>query len=380
MVNKEKRKAGSDIMADKDKGINIESVIQLLDLANASSEKESNSDKSRPVRTGSAANKSVKETFHKFKDFVTSLTKAKEEKEETTDEQTLPTVINSIVRVMSDIMVKVTNHGASIKKLFDNEKSARESLLDELEKKFNELEEKSKQEIDLLEASMKENNEKIYEELEKKFELKSKQEKDELETCMKVNNDKLEKDWKKKQTDLELECDEARQREMKGTLIVSSPERGHIKSQAFIRIVHWPENNTFGPESEMDMVLRMVFDKYGVRIPWTDVAACHRIGRKENHSYVLKIWNRTPFSPWEMLTKAMLAGKELNTKNIFINFMLTKKRTELSKMVRQAKKDQAIQKYSVDQNGKIFVVKVGNDTAWTEVKTVGALEELKAKT
>ena len=197
---------------------------------------------------------------------------------------------------------------------------------------------------------------------------------------MRENHDKLEKEFERKHIVLENECDEARQREMKGTLVVSSPERGHIRTEAFIRHVHWPATNTFGPEAEMDMVLRMVFEKYGVRIPWTDVAACHRIGRKENHSYVLKIWNRTPFSPWEMLTKAMLAGKELNRKNIFINFMLTKKRTELSKMVRQAKKDQAIQKYSVDQNGKIFVVKVGNDTAWTEVKTVGALEELKAKT
>ena len=87
MVNKEKRKADSDIMADNDKRINIESVIQLLDLANTSAEKESNNDKSCPVRTGSAANKTLKETFHKFKDFVTSLTKAKADKDATTDEQ-----------------------------------------------------------------------------------------------------------------------------------------------------------------------------------------------------------------------------------------------------------------------------------------------------
>ena len=83
------------------------------------------------------------------------------------------------------------------------------------------------------------------------------------------------------------------------------------------------------------MVLRLVYEKYGVRIPWTDVSACHRFGKKENNSFVLKIWNRKPFTAWEMLTKAMLAGKETSRQNIFVNFMLTNRRTEMSKMVRQ---------------------------------------------
>ena len=126
------------------------------------------------------------------------------------------------------------------------------------------------------------------------------------------------------------------------------------------------------------MVLRMVYDKNGVRIPWRDVAACHRFGKKENHSYVLKIWNRTPFSAWELLTKAMLAGKEISRKNIFVNFMLTSRRIELSKYVRQAKKDHSIQKYSVDQNGKIFVVKIGS-TDFKEVKSIYDIDQLKSQ-
>ena len=57
----------------------------------------------------------------------------------------------------------------------------------------------------------------------------------------------------------------------------------------------------------------------------------------------------------------MLSGKVVGRKNIFINFMLTAKRIELSKLVRQAKKDNQIQKYSIDQNGKIFVIKTGEN-------------------
>ena len=98
-----------------------------------------------------------------------------------------------------------------------------------------------------------------------------------------------------------------------------------------------------------------------MRIPYADVAACHRFGKKENNTFVLKIWNRKPYSAWELLTKAMLAGKEVGRKNIFINFMLTAKRNELSRLVRQAKKDNQILKYSIDQNGKIYIIKTGEN-------------------
>ena len=43
-------------------------------------------------------------------------------------------------------------------------------------------------------------------------------------------------------------------------------------------------------------------------------------------------------SAWDLLTKAKLAGKEISRNNIFENLMLTTRRTELSKYVRQAKK------------------------------------------
>ena len=47
----------------------------------------------------------------------------------------------------------------------------------------------------------------------------------------------------------------------------------------------------------------------------------------------------------------------------------------MSKMVRQAKKDSLITKYSVDQNGKIFVIKTG-DTNYTEMKCIEDIENL----
>ena len=45
-------------------------------------------------------------------------------------------------------------------------------------------------------------------------------------------------------------------------------------------------------------------------------------------------------------------------------------------MVRQAKKDKYITKYSVDQNGKIYVTKIG-DNSYKEVKSVADIDKLK---
>ena len=48
---------------------------------------------------------------------------------------------------------------------------------------------------------------------------------------------------------------------------------------------------------------------------------------------------------------------------------------ELSKQVRQAKKDKEISKYSIDQNGKIWVKQVGSKGK-NDFKLVTCLEDL----
>ena len=159
---------------------------------------------------------------------------------------------------------------------------------------------------------------------------------------------------------------------MKGTIIISSPERGQLGTEAINRRQHW-EDDTFGMESDLDMVLRMIYEKSGVWIPHSDVTACHRFGRAQAHSFVLRVWNRKPYSAWDNLSWMMMTGKGFSDQNIFINFMLTAKRTELSKQVRLAKKDRKIAKYSIDQNGKIWVKKSGGDN----FRTVSTFEDLE---
>ena len=176
---------------------------------------------------------------------------------------------------------------------------------------------------------------------------------------MKVKTEALEKEFMKKHDALEKNCDEGRQREMKGTIIVSSPKVGNFGSLAVHRPMLDYEGNTMGMETDLDLVLRMIAIKTGIRFPISDVVACHRIGKKDTHSYVLKIGNRQPYSSWDALTYGMMTGTDFTRDNIFINFMLTKQRTEISKQVRQMKKDRKIQNYSIDQNGKFHIKKLG---------------------
>ena len=161
-------------------------------------------------------------------------------------------------------------------------------------------------------------------------------------------------------------------------LIVSSPERntsnGHTR--AFKKLV-WDNNrNCQREENDMEMVVRMVGEKTGVFFPYSDIVACHPIGKKkENHTYILSVGNRQPYSAWDTLTYGMRKGKYFTQDNIFLNYQLTDRRTEISKEVRQAKKDNLIQKYSIDANGKIYIKQLGKEN-FKQVASVDNLQKL----
>ena len=302
-----------------------------------------------------------------------------------TDEsgKSVGTVINCLVKVVSGLYKSLADQGKQIKEIFEelsDEKKTRESLLGELQKRYEEMERKDREGIEDLVKEELEKTEKVLEKkVSEEIETRNVKNMEFINTYILEQSVKIEKHFDKKMDDLEKKCDEGRQREMKGTIIVSSPQRGRIATEATIRTQDWGDNNTHGPESELDMVLRMVYEKTGVWFPYSDVAACHQFGKAESHSFVLKIWNRNRFSSWDQLAQGMLTGKGFSDQNIFINFMLTPRRTELSKQVRQAKKDRLIAKYSVDQNGKFFVKMLGDDTRFHPVISVEDLEKLKKK-
>ena len=166
-------------------------------------------------------------------------------------------------------------------------------------------------------------------------------------------NAELEKQFAKKCEALEMNYDEVRH------------ETGYD------RFGDWRKEN------DMDMVLRLVHMKTGIWIQECDVIACHPLGKRERNTYILCVNNRTPYSGWDIITKGMVTAENNFTwENVFINFQLTKKRGEICKEVRRAKKENLIKNYDINANGRIFIKNLGNDTNNKNIEIV-ELEDIK---
>ena len=175
-------------------------------------------------------------------------------------------MINCLVKVLSRMYKTVTTHGKQIKGVLEqlaSEKTSRDILFEELQKRYEDMEKRTNTNREGLDDYIKEQSDKTEKALEKK--LNEEIEKRNIHNMQELNNYMTNQSanasnhLEKKLNDLEIKCDEGRQREMKGTIIVSSPER-QGQTEATIRRVDWGDDNTHGPESELDMVLRMVHD------------------------------------------------------------------------------------------------------------------------
>ena len=177
------------------------------------------------------------------------------------------------------------------------------------------------------------------------------------------------------------EVDEARQREMKGNILLSSPNKPDFPTLMVAR--RSPDGSVL--ENASEMCRRLIKEKTGVQILESDVTACHRL--KDETSYILRVQNRLEGSAWETLSAGMITGKKepkrgrdspnFKKSNLYLNFQLTTSRSALVKQAKLARQKQKLFKYSVNENGRITVVKdkpaAGQKARWQTVRT---MEEL----
>ena len=195
-------------------------------------------------------------------------------------------------------------------------------------------------------------------------------------------HDDLEKNFAQKCDALERKYDEVRQRGLKGNLIVSSPNitarnGRHIPSLAEHRS-DWDRHGNWRKENDLEMVLRLVHMKTGIWIEEKDVIACHPLGRRERNTFILSVNNRAPDSAWDIISTGMVTGdkdKIFNKENVFINFQLTKRRGEICKEVRRAKKENLIKNYDIDANGKIFVKELGDEKKTVQISDLETIRK-----
>ena len=179
---------------------------------------------------------------------------------------------------------------------------------------------------------------------------------------------------KEKLLKVELDCDEARQRGMKGNLVLHSPATSASES-----ILKPKQKLRTGGISDLESMaeacVRAIEAKTGIRVPLEDVSACHplqRRGTEPNTTFVIRIWNRREGSAWEKLTPGLMTGRQpggsnFTNANLFINYQLTPMRGDLVKAVRTAKVARRLHKYSVDANGRCFVQLDNRSSPWREV-------------
>jgi hypothetical protein len=252
-------------------------VLTLLNLAESDPDDLQPSQGS-PRSSRSAAATAVMKTFTTAKTYIRGL--SVDPKKDKTEQKSVATTINCIVKVLSDLYETVTAQGKQLKELFDqltSDKTEREALLEEIQRRYNEMERRTNIDREGIDNMIKEQTDKAAKAFEKKLDEEMERRTNvDKDLYIKEKTEKVDKALEQKLKDLELKCDEGRQREMKGTIVVSSPKRGQWETEATPRHAGW-DDGTFGPESELDIVLKMVHDKTNVWIPHRAVTSLGKL-------------------------------------------------------------------------------------------------------
>ena len=146
----------------------------------------------------------------------------------------------------------------------------------------------------------------------------------------------------------EDELDETKQRNMKGNILVTSLPN---KTKGKVVLIKTSAQLKEEKETLTTHIISLVKDKFGVVLPAEDITACHHLPKG---GVVLRIHNRKEGSAWETMIRKMKegVGQEMN---VFFNFQLTKRRSNLLYEVRQLKKAKSISQFYTDENGHIKI-------------------------
>ena len=142
------------------------------------------------------------------------------------------------------------------------------------------------------------------------------------------------------------EIDFQKQKNMKGKMILTSPMEGkktsHIKSKATLE--HEGSDLT-------KHVIGLIETKYGIEILEDDIQYC---SETKKGGIVVSFWKKSYGSAYHKVASAVRSslGKGIN---IYLNFMLTQKRSKLLYAVRKMKKDGDISKFYSDELGNISI-------------------------
>ena len=187
-------------------------------------------------------------------------------------------------------------------------------------------------------------------EMKSRFELIESQEQEIVQ--LKEENQSLISNQEKLSSEtrhLNDKLDEVEQRGMKGNLLINCTKTDLIKTD---------DELMAEGTSVQTHVLDLLEKAYDVRIPPSDIQACHRLNKEGR--YILRVWNRAAGSAWHTLCNAIKTGKNKQA-GIYANFQLTNRRNTMSFHLRQLKKNGKIVKFSTNENGAMSFTTLATD-------------------
>ena len=168
---------------------------------------------------------------------------------------------------------------------------------------------------------------------------------------VKLSNEKESSE--KSAREMEDEVDDYKQKNLAGKYVITCDRKkaSEVKTQEELAA-------DGGDRALPAHIVQLVQSKYGVVIREDDISSCHYLPKG---SIFFSLWNQRPGSPSSTLTDAIKTSKD-KTKNVFINFMMTRRRSSLLFEVRKLKKQNKIARYYSDEKGIITIKVKEGDT------------------
>ena len=142
----------------------------------------------------------------------------------------------------------------------------------------------------------------------------------------------------------EDEADAQNQKNLRGKFIITSGGKESIVKNGDVLTA---ENS-----SPIAHAKELAMSKYGVDIPEAEIASCYSL---KKGGLVLSLWNLSQGSAFQKLVTIIRGNTSKKDVNVYFNFMLTRRRSELLYEIRKLKKNGDIEKFFSDENGNISI-------------------------
>ena len=181
-----------------------------------------------------------------------------------------------------------------------------------------------------------------------------------LSKAVHVQNDQCKEDLLvKRLREHEDEIDNQKQRNLKGKIIISSNAKGGLKSD----ILTDEEISKKGSNLPLHVV-ELADQKYKVELETGDFS-CYRL---KNGGISVTFWNKWPGSAFQRLATAIKTNTNF-VMNVYFNFMLTYKRSNLLFEIRKLKNVGKVNKFYSDEDG-VISIKINNDNRSKKVTNI----------